>query len=114
MSYIKFQLNLLQNINQELFKVEYLIKLSQYFRNLAEEVMRSYSKTFFSEAFKVLADFNPIQARLFLLFKGPGGVFRDPLTISGTIKSSPMKLCTGIVLRKAYQNTKRNFEKYDL
>ena len=34
------------------------------------------------------------------------GVFRDPLMISGTIKASPMKLCTVIVLLKAYQNTK--------
>ena len=58
--------------------------------------------------------FNPIQARLFLPFKGPRGVFRDPLMISGTIKASPMKLCTVIVLRKAYQNIKRNFQKYDL
>ena len=30
--------------------------------------------------------------------------------ISGTIKASPMKLCTVIVLLKAYQNTKRNFK----
>ena len=34
--------------------------------------------------------------------------------ISGTIRASPMKLCTVIVLLKAYQNTERNFEKYDL
>ena len=34
--------------------------------------------------------------------------------ISGTIKASPMKLCTVIVLLKAYQNTRRKFEKYDL
>ena len=47
-------------INEELFKVEYLIKLSQYFRNLAEAVMRLYSKTFFSKVFKVLADFNKL------------------------------------------------------
>ena len=36
---IMFQLNLWQNINEELFKVEYLIKLSQYFRNLVKAVM---------------------------------------------------------------------------
>ena len=29
--------------------------------------------------------------------------------ISATIQASPMKLCTFIVLRKAYQNTKRKF-----
>ena len=53
---IKVQLNLwhAQNINEELFKVEYLIKLSQYFKNLAEAVMRLYKKTLFSKAFKVL------------------------------------------------------------
>ena len=47
-------------INEELFRVEYLIKLSQYFRNLAEAAMRLYSKTFSSKAFKVLADFNKL------------------------------------------------------
>ena len=30
--------------------------------------------------------------------------------IAGTIKASPKKLCTVIVLLKAYQNTKRNFK----
>ena len=34
--------------------------------------------------------------------------------ISATIQGSPMKLCTVIVLLKAYQNTKRNLQKYDL
>ena len=34
--------------------------------------------------------------------------------ISGTIKANPMKLCTVKVLLKVYQNTKRNFQKYDL
>ena len=57
---IKFQLKLLQNINEELFKVEYLIKLSQYFRNRAEAVIRLTNKTFFSKAFKILADFNKL------------------------------------------------------
>ena len=52
---IKFQLNLWQKINEELFKGEYLNKLNQYFRNLAEAVMRLNNKTFFSKAFKVLA-----------------------------------------------------------
>ena len=55
--WVTFQLNLWQNINEEL---EYLIKLSQYFRNLAEAAMRLYNKTFFSKAFKVLADFNEL------------------------------------------------------
>ena len=58
-------------------------------------------------------EINPIQARLFLPFKGPRGVFRA-LMISGTIKANPMKLCTVIVLFMVYQNIKRNFQKYDL
>ena len=46
----------------------------------------------------------------------PGFFYRlkVPLMISGTIAASPMKLCTVIVLLKTYQNTKRNFQKYDL
>ena len=39
---------------------------------------------------------------------------RDSLMILRTIEASPMKLCTAIVLLKAYQNTKRNFPKSDL
>ena len=58
---------------------------------------------------------NPIQARLFYRLKVQGGgSLGTPLMISGTIKASPMKLCTVIVLLKTYQNTKRNFQKYDL
>ena len=53
---------------------------------------------------------NPIHTRLFLPFKGPRGVFRDPLMISGTIKANPMKLCTVIVPLKVYQNTKEIFK----
>ena len=34
--------------------------------------------------------------------------------ISGTIKANSMKLCTVIVLLKAYKSTKRNFQKYEL
>ena len=67
---IKFQLNLWQNINEEFFKAEYLIKLSQYVRNLAKEVMRLCNKTFFSKASKVLADFNKIfQSLIYVLPK---------------------------------------------
>ena len=58
--------------------------------------------------------FNPIQSRLFFYrLKVQGGVFRNPLMISRTIKASPMKLCTAIVLLKAYQN-KKKIQKYDL
>ena len=63
---------------------------------------------------RLFLSFNPIQARLFYRFKGPRGVFTDSLIISGTIKASPMKLCTVIVLLNTYRNTKLNFQKYDL
>ena len=53
---IKFWLN----INEELFKVEYLIELSQYFGNLAKAVTRSHNKTFFSKVSKILAELNKI------------------------------------------------------
>ena len=42
-----------------------------------------------------------------LKFQGSLGT---PLMISGTIKASSLKLCTVIVLLKAYQNTKRKFQ----
>ena len=61
-----------QNINEELFKVEYLIKLSQYFRNLAEAVIRLYNKTLFSKAFKVLVDFSKVfNFKKFLIYVLP-------------------------------------------
>ena len=47
-----------QNINEELFKAEYLIKLSQYFGNLAKAVMRSQNKKFLSNVSKILAEVN--------------------------------------------------------
>ena len=56
---MRFQLNSTElNINEELFKDEYLIKLSQYFGNLAKAVMRSYNKTFFCKVSNVLAEYN--------------------------------------------------------
>ena len=48
----------------------------------------------------------PYSGQAFLPLKRPGG----SLGISGTIKASPMKLCTLIVQLKAYQKTKRNFQ----
>ena len=51
---------------------------------------------------------------LFILFKGPRGGLSGPLMISGTSKDSQINLCTVIVLLNTYQNTKRNFQKYDL
>ena len=53
-----------------------------------------------------------IQTRLFYRLKSKrgGGSLGPPLTISGTSKTIPVKLCTVIVLLKAYQNTKRNFQ----
>ena len=48
--------------------------------------------------------------------KGPsrGSSGTPPLMILGTIKASPMKLCTVIGLLKPCQNAKRNFQKSDL
>ena len=43
-----------QNIDQEFFKVEYLMKISKYFANFAKAVKTSHNKTFFS---KIFADF---------------------------------------------------------
>ena len=50
----------------------------------------------------------------FYHWKVQGGSLGTSLMISGTIKASPMKLCTVIVLFRAYQNTKKNCQKYDL
>ena len=50
--------------------------------------------------------FNPIQARLFYPVKVQG----TSLLTSGTIQAWPIKLCTVIVLLKAYQNMKINFK----
>ena len=48
------------------------LKLSQYFRNNTEAVMRLYNKTFFSKAFKVLTDFNKVfQFEKFLIYVLP-------------------------------------------
>ena len=57
---VGFQLNLWRNMYEELFKSEYLIKLSQYFRNLEKAVMGFYIKAFFCRASKVLADFDEV------------------------------------------------------
>ena len=62
---------------------------------------------------KCQTGFNPIQARVSLPIKGPGGSLGTPM-ISRTIKASPMKLCTVIVLVKAYRNTEKDFQNYDL
>ena len=40
--------------------LECLIKLSQYFGNLAKTVTRSHNKTFFGKIFKTLAEFNKV------------------------------------------------------
>ena len=49
-----------QNINQELFKVEYSMKLSKYFGNFAKAVKRSQDKTFFSKVSKIFAEFKKV------------------------------------------------------
>ena len=47
-----------QSINEGLFKVECLTKLSQYFGNLAKAVNRSHKKKFLSKVSKILAEDN--------------------------------------------------------
>ena len=42
----KVSIKFWENINEGFFKVKYLIKLSQYFGNLANAVMRSHNKKF--------------------------------------------------------------------
>ena len=42
-------------INWELYKVDYLIKLSQYFGNFAKEIRRSHNKILFSKVSKILS-----------------------------------------------------------
>ena len=49
-----------QSINERLFKVEYLIKFSQYFGNLAKAIMRSHSKNLLSKISKILAEDNKV------------------------------------------------------
>ena len=70
-----------------------------------------YTKWYWLESIYLI---NPIQARLFYRLKVKGGSLGTPLMISGTIKTISLKLCTVIVLLKAYQNAKRNFQKCDL
>ena len=45
---MRFQLN----INEELFKVEFLIKLSQYFGNLVKAVIKSHNKNILQQSFQ--------------------------------------------------------------
>ena len=56
----KVSIKFWQSINEGLFKVEYLIKLSQYFGNLAKAGVRSHNKKFFTEVSKILAEDNKI------------------------------------------------------
>ena len=61
---------------------------------LGHQVLSSFQKIFLK----------PYSGQACLLFKGPGGGLEGPrLMISGTIQASPMKLCTALVLLKAYQ-----------
>ena len=54
-NFIKFK-----NIKEGLFKVEYLIKLSQYFENLAKAVMRSHNNKFLSKVSKILTEVDKV------------------------------------------------------
>ena len=50
----------LLNINQELFKVEYFIKLIQYFGNFAEECLVVWPYDRLCKVSKILAEFNKV------------------------------------------------------
>ena len=56
----KVSIKFWQNINEELFKIEYLTELSEYFGNFAKAVMRSNNNTFFYKVSKVLAEFTKV------------------------------------------------------
>ena len=56
----KVSIRFWQNINKRLFKVKYLIKLSQYFGNLANAFMRSHNKELLNEGSKILAENNEV------------------------------------------------------
>ena len=59
-SIYKVPIKFWKSIDQKIFKVEYLIKLSQYFGNFAKAVIRSCNKTFFQKISKILAEFDKI------------------------------------------------------
>ena len=56
----KVSIKFWQSINEGLFKVECLTKLSQYFLNLAKTVMRSHNKKFLNKVSKILAKDNKV------------------------------------------------------
>ena len=60
MAFIWFQLNFQQKINQELSEVEYLLKLSEYFWNLADTVMGLHNKRSCRKVSKALAKFKKV------------------------------------------------------
>ena len=87
------------------------------------ELFKSETRCFFLNLIKICKFFSLLYLSCNLTLFRPGfsyllkiqrWVSRDPLMISGTIKASQMKLCTVIVPLKAYQNKKRNFQKYDI
>ena len=49
---VRFPDNKARIINEGLFKVRYLIKLTQYFGNLAKAVMRSHNKKILEFSFQ--------------------------------------------------------------
>ena len=65
----KVSIKLWQNINEELFKVVYLIKLRQYFGNHGKAVIRSHYKKFLSKVFKILAENNRFKSSSFMFLQ---------------------------------------------
>ena len=59
-------------MNKELFKVEYFIKLSQYFENLAKAVKRSHTQNIPQQNSKFLAELNvTFNSEKFLIYVLP-------------------------------------------
>ena len=59
-AHIRFQLNSGKNINEELFKTEYLIILSQYFGNFTQEFFVVCPHDCLCQISKILPDFNKV------------------------------------------------------
>ena len=103
---------------EQLLKVSVNFALLKYFKFqrsygflITKELIFGFQIFYFKG--HVSASLTLFRPGFFYHLKVQGGSLGTPLMISATIKASPKKLCTRIVLLKGYQNTKRNFQKYD-
>ena len=95
---------------------DFLLEIHNHYRHIFSQYSKQGKRCYNGSSFVI--PFTPIQARLFYCLKVQERVFKPPPPppspmISGTIQASTMDLCTVIVLLKAYQITKRNFQKSD-